>query len=387
MDECKYKVSIITAVYNGAKTIEQTIQSVLGQTYTNIEYIIIDGGSYDGTQQIVKKYENSIAHFISESDNGIYDAMNKGIRYATGDIIGIINSDDWYASDAVENVVNCFMNENTDIVYGKLVLVYFDGEKKMNPKLPLDSLWYQMAVPHPTAFIKRAVYEKYGIFSLKYRLAADYDLILRFYSKHLKFTYIDNIIAYFRSGGRSMQNGLCQLDEHTEIFFEHISDCPDKEIVIENYRELYKWTYFLVNIQLKKEILSRMLKEYFHSEIRELIIFGSGRRGKYCYEILQDSGIDVIFWVDNDSSKWNQRILQTKVLCPDKLKNIESYILIAIDGKESEIEHQLELLNNNNLKWVSLKELELQFYRLREAEENENIWYGKKYSSNNSTDI
>ncbi len=100
------KVSVITVVFNGAGTIEQTIKSVLGQTYKNIEYIIIDGDSTDGTQEIVEKYGESIACFVSEKDNGLYDAMNKGISYATGDIIGIINSDDYYAVDAVEHVVN-----------------------------------------------------------------------------------------------------------------------------------------------------------------------------------------------------------------------------------------------------------------------------------------
>lgn len=103
-----YKVSIITVVYNGAKTIEQTIQSVLNQTYENIEYIVIDGASNDGTQALVEKYVDNISYYISEKDNGLYYAMNKGIRKATGDIIGIINSDDWYGENAIKDIVDHF---------------------------------------------------------------------------------------------------------------------------------------------------------------------------------------------------------------------------------------------------------------------------------------
>ena len=158
MDDVKYKVSVITVVYNSVDTIEQTIQSVLNQTYKNIEYIIIDGLSTDGTQKIIEQYLDCIAYFISEKDNGIYDAMNKGIRKASGDIIGIINSDDWYAEDAVENIVDCFKQNDVGLVYGNIIDVFQNGEQKERLKEPLENMWHQMSVPHPSTFIKRSRY-------------------------------------------------------------------------------------------------------------------------------------------------------------------------------------------------------------------------------------
>lgn len=126
------KVSIITVVYNGAGTIEQTIKSVLGQTYKNIEYIIIDGASTDGTQQIVEKYVDKIAYYVSEKDEGLYYAMNKGIGKATGEIIGIINSDDWYDINAVKNIVGLFSKKDAEVVYGNTIVVAEDGTEKKN---------------------------------------------------------------------------------------------------------------------------------------------------------------------------------------------------------------------------------------------------------------
>ena len=127
-----YKVSIITVVYNGAKTIEQTIQSVLNQTYENIEYIVIDGASNDGTQALVEKYVDNISYYISEKDNGLYYAMNKGIRKATGDIIGIINSDDWYGENAIKDIVDHFRENDVDLVYGQMITISENEKENIN---------------------------------------------------------------------------------------------------------------------------------------------------------------------------------------------------------------------------------------------------------------
>ncbi len=125
------KVSIITVVYNGIAHLEQTIQSVLNQTYDNVEYIIIDGGSTDGTVELIKKYEESIAYWVSESDGGIYDAMNKGISNATGEIVGLINADDWYETGTIEKVVETFQNSEVDVVHGSMEII-----SKMGVALP-----------------------------------------------------------------------------------------------------------------------------------------------------------------------------------------------------------------------------------------------------------
>lgn len=204
------KISIITVSYNSASTICDTIESVLSQDYDNIEYIIVDGLSKDETPSIVKSYGTSITKFISEKDNGLYDAMNKGIELATGDIIGIINSDDIYANSKVfSKVVSVFNQKNVDIVYGDLF--YFKTEF---PNTPLryykggvfstKRVSFGLMPPHPTFFIKKRVYEKYGKFDLQFTLSADFDLILRFLGVHkVSFQYIPEALVMMRAGGKS----------------------------------------------------------------------------------------------------------------------------------------------------------------------------------------
>jgi len=206
----KAKVTIITVCYNSAKTIQETIESVLSQDYQNIEYIIIDGLSSDGTLDIIKDFGPQISKFISEKDKGLYDAMNKGISLATGDIIGIINSDDIYAHNKViSQVISKFEQKNIDIVYGDLyyfktgfpnrALRYYRGGV-----FSLARVSYGLMPPHPTFFIKRNVYGKYGKFDTTYTLSADFDLILRFLGLHkVPFEYIPEVLVKMRTGGKS----------------------------------------------------------------------------------------------------------------------------------------------------------------------------------------
>lgn len=206
------KISIITVSYNSASTIEDTIKSVLAQNYSGLEYIIIDGGSKDGTMDIVNKYTNNIAKVISEKDSGIYDAMNKGIGLATGDVVGILNSDDFYKSNTVlKDVEHCFVQMNVDACYGdieyidrddstKVVRVWKAGEYK---KDKLNSGWIP---PHPSFFVKREMYTKYGLFNLNFRIAADYELMLRFLLKGITLGYIAKVLVSMREGGFSGQS-------------------------------------------------------------------------------------------------------------------------------------------------------------------------------------
>lgn len=199
----KKLVSIITVSYNAAKTIEQTILSVINQTYDTIEYIIIDGGSTDGTVDIIKKYEDQITYWVSEPDKGIYDAMNKGIAHAKGDIIGIINSDDWYELDAVEQVVKHY-KEGEIVYHGGLKNYQEDGKTFVTPAPDsVERLKRGMVVNHPSMFVNREVYERYGAFSLDYRIAADWDFTLKVYMQGVTFLKIDKILSNFRLGGVS----------------------------------------------------------------------------------------------------------------------------------------------------------------------------------------
>ena len=200
-------VSIITACFNSAGTIARTLDSVLAQTYPNIEVIVIDGGSTDGTVSIIESYGkkfNGRLTWVSEKDNGMYDAMNKGIERSTGELIGILNSDDWYESDAVETMVKAYSVEQSSVLYG--ILRYVDAEREtMLYRMHHDSLKEGM-ITHPTCFVPRSLYKKYGMFDLKYRLSSDYDLMLRFQSNGVTFVPVDRIIANFSAGGLSTVN-------------------------------------------------------------------------------------------------------------------------------------------------------------------------------------
>lgn len=202
-------VSIITVSYNSAKTIENTIQSTLNQTYDNIEYIIIDGASTDGTLAIIKGYEalfdekNIAFKYISEPDKGIYDAMNKGIRMCSGELIGIINSDDWYESNAVEDVVLTYLNNrDVDVFHGLLRYISYDGY----PDSILghhSRLLHQTMIEHPTCFVKSDCYLEIGLFDSNYRSAGDYEWMLRAKKAGRKFLFLNRLIANFRRGGMS----------------------------------------------------------------------------------------------------------------------------------------------------------------------------------------
>lgn len=210
------RISIITVSYNSRATIADTIRSVALQTNSNIEHIIIDGYSTDNTLEIVRNTPNRITKIISEQDNGIYDAMNKGISIAKGDIIGFLHSDDMFASpQTLQNIANAFshsmgeIGRGADVVYGDLVFVdqhnankvvrYWKGQA-FNPKL--FKLGWMPA--HPTIFMRREVYEKHGLFNLRLKCAADYDYILRvFRDKTLAISYLPEVITRMRIGGIS----------------------------------------------------------------------------------------------------------------------------------------------------------------------------------------
>ena len=216
---CYPKISIITVSYNAVATIEQTILSVINQTYENIEYIIIDGGSTDGTIDIIKKYEDKIAYWVSEKDKGIYDAMNKGINISKGDIIGIINADDFFIhNNVICNIIDAFKNEKVDILHGNII--YFDESKykfRIKPCENIENIKKSMCINHPTCFVKKDIYEKFGYFNTKYEIAADYELMLRFFKKNLNFKYINEDMIYFRAGGISNKFSKNTLIETRDI--------------------------------------------------------------------------------------------------------------------------------------------------------------------------
>ncbi len=204
------KVSIITATYNSSKYLEDCIKSIIIQNYPNIEYIIIDGQSTDGTLDIIKKYESGIAYWISEPDKGMYDAINKGIRQATGDVIGILNSDDMLASPEIISVIaNAFVENNVDSIYGDLAYVDKESTSRII-RFWRGSIYkrarflYGWMPAHPTFYVKKSVIVQYGGYEKHYQTAADYEFMSRLlYRYRVSSYYIPRLIVKMRVGGAS----------------------------------------------------------------------------------------------------------------------------------------------------------------------------------------
>ncbi len=212
------RISIVTVVFNNASTIEQTILSVAGQTYRDIEHIIIDGGSTDGTLDIIARHRDKFAVVVSEPDRGIYDAMNKGIKAAQGEAIGTLNADDFYANDTVlSQVADAFRDPSVDACYSDLVYVAADDPGRVlrywrscdyRPGL---FLWGWMPA-HPTFFVRRRVYDQHGLFDTRLKLQADFELTMRFMElRRIKTMYVPRTWVRMRTGGasnRSIKNVL-----------------------------------------------------------------------------------------------------------------------------------------------------------------------------------
>jgi glycosyltransferase involved in cell wall biosynthesis len=208
--KCLGNISIITVVYNNAIHVEDAIRSVLSQHYQNIEYIVVDGGSTDGTLEIIGKYRDRISVFLSEPDGGIYDALNKGFALATGDVIGIMHSDDLFADEKViEEVATIFDVPTVDAVYGDLDYVAKNDTGHIirhwrSGEYTLSRLKRGWMPPHPTLFLHRRVIKQWGVFDTKFHIAADYDAILRYFGKgRVRATYIPRVLVKMRVGGES----------------------------------------------------------------------------------------------------------------------------------------------------------------------------------------
>ncbi|MBN1967940.1 MAG: glycosyltransferase [Candidatus Delongbacteria bacterium] len=243
--------SIITVSYNSEKTIARTIESVLHQTYKDYEYIIIDGASTDSTVDIIKSYIDKFdgkLSFVSEKDNGIYDAMNKGISKTNGQLIGIINSDDWYEENTLEILEECYSNNHCrDGVYYGILMNYIDG-------LPYRATGYhhnylhEAIISHPSTFISRSIYLAFGLFRNEYRLAADYELMFRLLKNHVCFHFIPKILSNFSLGGSTDKHKLLSELETFKI---------KREYAYLNTRQYYKAT---ISLRIQYLFISKFKK-------------------------------------------------------------------------------------------------------------------------------
>ncbi len=241
------KISIITVVYNNAATIGQTIASVLEQDYPDIEYIIIDGKSTDGTMDIVRSYGEQISQVVSEQDQGIYDAMNKGIRMATGSVVGILNADDFfYDKHVVSAIADAFLeDEDLEATIADIVFVKEDEQEKVlrhysaGKWRPSKFAWGYMP-PHPSFFCKRTLFGKFGYYQIDYKIAADYELLIRFLLVNkIRFRYLPLITTKMRMGGASTRN----LNSIITLNREIKRGCTENKIYT-NYLMIYSKYFF-----------------------------------------------------------------------------------------------------------------------------------------------
>lgn len=246
------KVSIITVVLNNKDTIEDCMLSVFNQSYPDIEYIVIDGGSIDGTTDIIKKYESKIAKWVSEPDRGIYDAMNKGIKLASGDIIGILNSDDFYAhGKVIERVVSVIERNQADSCYGDLIYVdRYNPDKVIRywKSKPFNKNLFKKGwmPPHPTFFCRKSLYEKYGLFKEEMRIAADYEMMLRLlYKFECSTVYIPEVLVKMRGGGNSRPSFYNTMKANRECYRAWRINGLDTSILIYALKPLSKINQYL----------------------------------------------------------------------------------------------------------------------------------------------
>jgi glycosyltransferase involved in cell wall biosynthesis len=212
-------ISVITIVLNQKDLIEQTIKSVLAQKDVDVEYIVIDGGSTDGTLEKIELYREHITHFVCEPDGGIYQAINKGISFASYPLVGLIHCGDYYEKDVLKTVYDEFLKTNADIIYGNIEIIEEVGDKVISrfPTANHKLLRNKMSIFHPSTFISLKTYREFGLYDISYRSAADYELLLRLFINKCHFFYIPIVLAVFSAEGLSSKNFKLSLNENMRI--------------------------------------------------------------------------------------------------------------------------------------------------------------------------
>lgn len=254
------KISIITVTYNSAATLKDTLESVKAQDYGDIEHILVDGASKDDTVDIIRSYPH-VAKYVSEKDKGLYDAINKGILMSTGDVVGILNSDDFFPHPrVVSGIAECFRKHNPDAIYGDIAfvnpgnlsrIVRFYSSAKFHPRR--FALGYMPA--HPSFYVKRSCYMEYGLYKTGYRIAADFELLIRFlYKKGIKSVYHPQTMVYMRTGGVSNKNIMSRYVLNKEI----LRACRENELKTNMItllsRYFFKITEYITPLFKKKDL-------------------------------------------------------------------------------------------------------------------------------------
>lgn len=342
-------ISIITVCLNCVSTIEKAIQSVLSQAYHALEYIVIDGGSTDGTVDIIKKYEKHLAYWVSEADEGIYDAMNKGIVKATGDIVAFLNSDDWYEDNTLKRVSDYFVEHHPMILSGmintlqkgqwKRKVLEFDAEE--------ENIRLGMNCRHPATFVKRELFDWFGGFNTQYKIAADYDWMLRMYDEGIRVLKVDDVFTNFGSKGISSTNLELTISEARYIALSSLDrngslDMEEKEKWRKRIHELYDEEQGI--LEVKKIIKSGLVDSYPNIKRKMLdcltekayVVWGRGIIGEEVYSLLLQLDLGVKFFIDSHVVTEEERFHELPVKLPQAVNQGEK-IIVASTEYEDEI--------------------------------------------------
>ncbi len=335
------KISVITVCYNSADTIEQTIQSVVSQNYGELEYIIIDGGSKDGTLAVIEKYRESISLLISEPDQGVYDAMNKGLQKCTGDVVAFLNSDDWYEQDTLEKVNRYFGDTLADMVSGNVYL-YADGKaQKMElGRREKDDVFFRVIYPHPALFVRRSLFQKMGGYDTSYRVAADVAWVINACAAGAEVLCVEDCFTYFRAGGLSGRRRYEGLKEH----YKAALTCAKRYELVQTAARIDAYYADYLEMELCRQKVADALENHM-SEVKKIFhydkgyyIWGAGERGKSCLELLNRAGASVIGFIDRNP---NIKSVEGYPVISAKEIDKRNFICITPRGHEKEIEKKL----------------------------------------------
>lgn len=332
----KLKISIITVVYNGADTIEQAVRSVLGQEYGNMEYIVIDGGSTDGTKEILDRYAKFVSRIVSGPDDGIYDAMNKGVFHTTGDIVAFLNSDDWYEPGAVGRAAKYLEESGADMLLGSVNYIK-DGSVERVIRPDIGKIYTAIPCCHQGIFVRKELFDRVGLFDLNYLVCADYDWILRAYNADAKVLCVEDIFANYRAGGSSSRQEYRMFAESMGISLANARRLG-MDGLASGIRQAWERTEedFFYRLVCRKD--ADFIKGMMDGQA-EYYIWGTGFYGLECCRLFKRMELSVKGFIDN--YKTEEFVEGYPVFLPGQTEG-QGLICVASMDYEEEIVGQLK---------------------------------------------
>lgn len=362
------KISVITVCYNSEKTIERTIRSVIAQDYDELEYIIIDGASTDGTLDIIEKYKDEIAICVSEPDHGLYEAMNKGLERASGEVFAFLNSDDYYADDVLNRVKEYFENSDADMVSGNMYICKNGiNSKAVYNKDKKENMFFQVVYPHPALFAKKELYKRYGGFDTSYKIAADSEWVMRVCFHGADVLCVDDYFTYFSTEGLSSRKMYAALEEQYHVALTYVK--------WDEYAYMEKEIEGFYAVALKECEIRERCRNAFEKRMEDIkklfeyskgyYIWGIGNRGKECLQSFEKLGLRMEGFIDsyaNTKEFHGYRVI--------RLEDIDMANLICITpkGYEEEIICKLKDKGVEENKYFTYSDMMDSIARFGEAE-------------------